>query len=94
MATISTPGGAHPVRYRLGADGFAVVPSEYLATRFGFSEDSILVEEEVLNDQLEVQFSVTQLSSLVNDRKTWFLHKGSYQVFGVSQVQRPASLSC
>ena len=45
MATISVPGGTHPVRYPLGEDGLAIVSAEYLATRFGFSEESIVVEE-------------------------------------------------
>ena len=92
MATLSTKGPEHPIRHPLGPDGLAIVSFAYLAVRFGFHEESIYVEKEVLKDDGNVEYTISQLSSLVTGQKTWSLEKGTYKVFGLSQMQMQASL--
>ena len=55
MATLSTKGAEHPIRHPLGPDGLAMLSSAYLAVRFGFHEDSIYVEREVLKEDCNVE---------------------------------------
>ena len=91
MATLSTDGAEHPIRHPLGPNGFAIVSSAYLAIRFGFHEDSIYVEREVLKDDGNVEYTISQLSSVVTGQKMWSLEKGTYKVFGLSPMQMEAS---
>ena len=65
MATLSTKGAEHPIRHPLGPDGLAIVSSAYLAVRFGLHEESIYVEKEVLKDDENVEYTISQLNSLV-----------------------------
>ena len=91
MATLSTEGAEHPIRHPLGLHGLTIVSSAYLAVHFGFHEESIYVEREVLKDDGNVEYTISQLSSLVSGQKTWSLEKGTYKVFGLSQMQMQAS---
>ena len=91
IATLSTEGVEHPIRHPLGPDGLAIVSSAYLAVRFGFHEESIYVEREVLKDDRNVEYTINQLSFLVIGQKTWSLEKGTYKVFGLSRMQMQAS---
>ena len=70
MATLSTERAEHPIRHPLGPDGLAIVSSAYLALRFGFHEEFIYVEIEVLKDDGIVEYTISQLSSLVTGQKT------------------------
>ena len=72
-------------------DGLAIISSAYLAVRFGYHEDSIYVEREVLKDDGNVEYTISQLSSVVTGQKTWSLEKGTYKVFGLSRMQMEAS---
>ena len=91
MATLSTEGAEHPIRHPLGPDGLAMLSSAYLAIRFGFHEDSIYVEREVLKEDGNVEYTISQLSSVVRGQRMWSLEKGTYKVFGLSRMQMEAS---
>ena len=86
MATLSTKGAKHPIRHPLGFDGLAIVSSTYLTVRFGFYEEYIYVEREVLKDDGNVEYTISQLSSPVSSQKTWSLERGTYKVFGLSRM--------
>ena len=66
MATLSTKGAEHPIRHPLGPDGLVILSSAYLAMRFGFHEDSIYVEREVLKKDGNVEYTISQLSFVVS----------------------------
>ena len=91
MATLSTEGAEHPIRHPVGPDGLAIISSAYLAVCFGHHEDSIYVEREVLKDDGNVEYTISQLSSVVTGQRTWSLEKGTYKVFGLSRMQMEAS---
>ena len=91
MATLSTKGAEHPIRHLVGPEGLAIISSAYLAVRFGYHEDSIYVEREVLKDDGNVEYTISQLSSVVTDQRMWSLEKGTYKVFGLFRMQMEAS---
>ena len=65
MATLSTEGVEHPIRHPVGPEGLAIISSAYLAVRFGYHEDSIYVEREVLKDDGNFEYTISQFSSIV-----------------------------
>ena len=91
MASLSTEGVEHPIRHPVGPKGLAIISSAYLAVRFSYNEDSINVEREVLKDDGNVEYTISQLSSVVTGQRTWSLEKGTYKVFGLSRMQMEAS---
>ena len=91
MATLSIEGAKHPIRHPVGAEGLAIISSTYLAVRFGYHEDSIYVERELLKDDGNVEYTISQLSSVVTGQRMWSLEKDTYKVFGLSRMQMEAS---
>ena len=65
MAKLSTKGAEHPIRHPVGHEGLAIISSAYLEVRFGYHEDSIYVEREVLKEDGNVEYIISQLSSVV-----------------------------
>ena len=46
---------------------------------------------EVLKDDGNVEYTISQLSSVVTGQRTWSLEKGTYRVFGLLRMQMEAS---
>ena len=59
MATLSTEGAEHPIRHPVGPEGLTIISSAYLAVRFGYHEDSIYVEREVLKEDGNVEYTIS-----------------------------------
>ena len=59
MATLSTEGTEHPIQHPLGLNGLAIVSSAYLAVHFGFHEELIYVEREVVKDNGNVEYTIS-----------------------------------
>ena len=59
MATLSTEEAEHPIRHQVGPEGLAIISSTYLAVRFGYHEDFIYIEREVLKDNGNVEYTIS-----------------------------------
>jgi hypothetical protein len=74
-------------------DGLAYVTSQRLSIRFGFREDTIIVDEEIFD---VVTSELTHILGHVSQRDEnnnlfWSLHPGSYRVYGLTDSQMAAS---
>jgi hypothetical protein len=73
--------------------GLAYVTSQRLSSRFGFSENTINVEEDIFDVVTsELTHTLGRISHQdENNNMFWTLHPGSYRVYGLTESQMAAS---
>lgn len=85
MALIRADAHPIPVIFPIGNDGYAVVTALSLSVRFKFQEDSLYVEEEIIDSNTRiVSQAIRQLSITNDDGKLWLLKVGKYRAYGLS----------
>jgi len=82
-----------PLTFRMEDDGLAIVTAQRLSLRFGFREDTIIVDEDVFDVVTsELTHTLGRVSQRdENNNLFWTLHPGSYRVYGLTESQMAAS---
>ena len=93
LAVLYADGGIVPLTFRMQEDGLAYVTSLSLSIRFGFREDTIIVDEDIFD---VVTSKLTHTLGRISQRDEnnnlfWSLHPGSYRVYGLTDSQMAAS---
>jgi hypothetical protein len=93
MAVLYVDGVRVPLAFRMLEDGLTFVSSQRLSVRFGFREDTIIVDEDIFDAvTLELTHTLGQVSQRdENNNLFWSLHPGSYRVYGLTDSQMAAS---
>ena len=93
MAVLYADGMRVPLTFRMEENGLAYVTSQRLSLRFGFREDTIVVDEDIF-DVVTSELTHTLGRVSQRDEKNnlfWSLHPGSYRVYGLTDSQMVAS---
>ena len=82
-----------PLTFQKDEDGLAIVTAQRLSLRFGFREDTIIVDEDVFDVVTsELTHTLGRVSQRdENNNLFWSLHPGRYRVFGLTDSQMAAS---
>jgi hypothetical protein len=93
MAILYADGQRVPLTFRMEDSGLAYVTSQRLSSRFGFSENTINVEEDIFDVVTsELTHTLGRISHRdENNNMFWTLHPGSYRVYGLTESQMAAS---
>jgi hypothetical protein len=93
MAILYADGQRVPLTFRMEDIGLAYVTSQRLSSRFGFSENTINVEEDIFDVVTsELTHTLGRISHRdENNNMFWTLHPGSYRVYGLTESQMAAS---
>jgi hypothetical protein len=93
MAILYADGQRVPLTFRMEDNGLAYMTSQRLNSRFGFKEDTIVVDEDIF-DVVTSEFIHTLACISHRDENNnmfWTLHSGSYRVYGLTKSQMAAS---
>jgi hypothetical protein len=93
LAVLYVHGVRVPLTFRMEENGLAIVTAQRLSLRFGFREDTIIVDEDVF-DVVTSEFTHTLGRFSQRDENInlfWSLHPGRYRVFGLTDSQMVAS---
>ena len=93
LAVLYANGVTVPLTFRMQEDGLAYVTSQRLSIRFGFREDTIIVDEEIFDVVTsELTHTLGRVSQIdEHNNLFWSLHPGSYRVYGLTDSQMDAS---
>ena len=93
LAVLYVHGVRVPLTFRMEKDGLAIVTAQRLSLRFGFREDTIIVDEDVFDVVTsELTHTLGRVSQRdENNNLFWSLHPGRYRVFGLTDSQMAAS---
>ena len=93
LAVLRAHGMGIPLTFRVDENGHALVSSQRLSFRFIFLEDTINIEDEVIDDlTCELTHTIGQLFIRdENDCKMWRLAPGTYTVYGLTNSQMTTS---
>jgi hypothetical protein len=82
-----------PLTFRMQENGLAYVTSQRLSIRFGFREDTIIVDEDIFDVVMsELTHTLGRVSQRdENNNLFWSLPPGSYRVYGLTDSQMAAS---
>ena len=93
MVVLYADGVRVPLTFRMEENGVAYVTSQRLSLRFGFREDTIIVDEDIFDVVTsELTHTLGRVSQRdENNNLFWSLHPGSYRVYGLTESQMAAS---
>jgi hypothetical protein len=93
LAVLYADGVRVPLTFRMQENGLAYVTSQSLSIRFGFREDTIIVDEDIFDVVTsELTHTLGRVSQRdENNNLFWSLHPGRYRVFGLTDSQMAAS---
>jgi hypothetical protein len=93
LAVLYADGVRVPLIFRMQENGLAYVTSQRLSIRFGFREDTIIVDEDIFDVvTLELTHTLGRVSQRdENNNLFWSLPPGSYRVYGLTDSQMAAS---
>jgi hypothetical protein len=93
LAVLYADGVKVPLTFRMQEDGLAYVTSQRLSLRFGFREDTIIIDEDIFDVVTsEITHTLGRVSQRdENNNLFWSLHPGSYRVYGLTDSQMAAS---
>lgn len=92
MVFIRVDGHEVAVCFPIVEDGLVTVTALTLSLRFQFREDSIFVEEEIVDlDSSKVTHAVGYLCISIDEGKVWLLKAGKYRAYGLSHSLLDAS---
>ena len=93
MAILYADGVRVPLTFWMQEDGLAYVTSQRLSIRFGFREDTIIVDEDIFDVVTsELTHTIGRVSQRdENNNLFWSLHPGSYRVYGLIYSQMATS---
>jgi hypothetical protein len=86
LAVLYADGVRVPLTFRMQENGLAYVTSQRLSIRFGFREDTIIVDEDIFDVvTLELTHTLGRVSQRdENNNLFWSLPPGSYRVYGLT----------
>jgi hypothetical protein len=93
LAVLYVHGVRVPLTFRMEENGLAIVTAQRLSLRFGFREDTIIVDEDIFDDVTsELTHTLGRVSQRdENNNLFWSLPPGSYRVYGLTDSQMAAS---
>jgi hypothetical protein len=85
LAVLYADGVRVPLTFHMQDDGLVYVTSQRLSLRFGFREDTIIVDEDIFDVVTsELTHTLGRVSQRdENNNLFWSLHPGSYRVYGL-----------
>jgi hypothetical protein len=94
LAVLYANGVGVPRTFRMQENGLAYVTSQRLSIRFGFREDTIIVDEDIFDvvtsELIQTLGRVSQRDE--NNNLFWSLHPGCFRVYGLTNSQMAASI--